>query len=113
MTDETHPDLPGLTRAASDIISVRRVFGEPYEHGGTLVVPVAKVMGWHGVAGAHADARAGIRGGHGGPGAPDGPGAGRPGGDRGGPAADGAPEEPDAPRAHGGDGGPGAGSGAT
>ena len=41
MTDETHPDLPGLTRAASDIISVRRGFGEPYEHGSTLVVPVA------------------------------------------------------------------------
>lgn len=63
MTDETHPDLPGLTRAASDIISVRRVFGEPYELGGTLVVPVAKVMGWHGVAGAHGDARLGVRGG--------------------------------------------------
>jgi large subunit ribosomal protein L35 len=69
MTDETHPDLPDLTRAASDLISVRRVFGEPYQHGSTLVVPVAKVMGWHGVAGAHADARVGIRGGHGGPGA--------------------------------------------
>ena len=67
MTDETHPDLPGLTRAASDIISVRRVFGEPYELGGTLVVPVPKVMGWHGVAGAHADARLGVRGGHGSP----------------------------------------------
>lgn len=70
MTDETHPDLPGLTRAASDIISVRRVFGEPYELGGTLVVPVAKVMGWHGVAGAHADARLGVRGGRGGHGGP-------------------------------------------
>lgn len=71
MTDETHPDLPGLTRAASDIISVRRVFGEPYELGGTLVVPVAKVMGWHGVAGAHADARLGVRGGRGGHGPAD------------------------------------------
>ncbi|MBW0255696.1 hypothetical protein [Cellulomonas sp. PS-H5] len=112
MTDETHPDLPGLTRAASDIISVRRVFGEPYEHGSTLVVPVAKVMGWHGVAGAHADARVGIRGGHGGPG---GPGAGTPGPGEGGdaPADGGGAEQPDGPRSHGGDGGPGSAGGGT
>lgn len=90
MTDETHPDLPGLTRAASDIISVRRVFGEPYEHGSTLVVPVAKVLGWHGVAGAHADARVGIRGGHGGPGSAT-PGTGAGGG-----SADGAGGSADA-----------------
>jgi uncharacterized spore protein YtfJ len=61
MTDQTHLDLPALTRAASDIFSVQRVFGEPYERGGTLVVPVAKLVGSHGVAGAHADARLGIR----------------------------------------------------
>lgn len=78
MTDETHPDLTAMTRAASDIFSVQRVFGPAYERGGTLVVPVAKLVGSHGVAGAHADARLGIRkgapGGSGGPGGPDGPG---------------------------------------
>jgi uncharacterized spore protein YtfJ len=43
----TTPQIdPGaLTRAASDALSVRRVFGEAYERGGTLVIPVAKVLG--------------------------------------------------------------------
>lgn len=68
MSDETHPDLSALTRAASDIFSVQRVFGEAYERDGTLVVPVAKLVGSHGVAGAHADARLGIRRGEGGTG---------------------------------------------
>jgi uncharacterized spore protein YtfJ len=61
MTVQTHPDLAATTRAASDIFSVQRVFGPAYERDGTLVVPVAKLVGSHGVAGAHADARAGIR----------------------------------------------------
>jgi uncharacterized spore protein YtfJ len=34
-----------LLNGARDAISVRRVFGEPIEHGGVLVVPVAKVGG--------------------------------------------------------------------
>lgn len=113
MTDETHPDLPGLTRAASDIISVRRVFGEPYEHGSTLVVPVAKVMGWHGVAGAHADARVGIRGGHGGPGSTT-PGSGEGGGPADGGSDGGTGGQgggTGGPAGHGGDGGPGDGAG--
>lgn len=108
MTDETHPDLPGLTRAASDIISVRRVFGEPYAHGDTLVVPVAKVLGWHGVAGAHADARVGIRGGHGGAG---GPGSAGPGEDGGASADAATPDGAGGPAGHGGDGGPGVDAG--
>ncbi|MCG7285533.1 hypothetical protein MHY85_06015 [Cellulomonas sp. ACRRI] len=110
MTDETHPDLPGLTRAASDIISVRRVFGEPYELGGTLVVPVAKVLGWHGVAGAHADARLGVRGGHGGHGGPGQGGSGSGGTDAGGTDAGGTGDEgPDGQRGPSAEGAPGAG----
>jgi uncharacterized spore protein YtfJ len=67
MPDDTRFDLSALTRAADDLISVRRVFGEPYEHEGTLVVPVAKAMGSHAVADAFGDARLGLRrGGHGG-----------------------------------------------
>ncbi|MGV8965481.1 MAG: hypothetical protein ACOH2F_04305 [Cellulomonas sp.] len=38
-------DASAVTRAASDALSVRRVFGEAYEHNGTWVIPVAKVMG--------------------------------------------------------------------
>jgi uncharacterized spore protein YtfJ len=34
-----------LLSGARDAISVRRVFGEPIEHEGTIVVPVAKVGG--------------------------------------------------------------------
>jgi uncharacterized spore protein YtfJ len=34
-----------LLSGARDAISVRRVFGEPIEHEGTVVVPVAKVGG--------------------------------------------------------------------
>lgn len=84
MTEETHPDLAATTRAASDIFSVRRVFGPAYERDGTLVVPVATLVGSHGVAGAHADARVGIRKGAPGPHAPGehGPGDDRSGGDR-------------------------------
>ncbi len=38
-------DLAALTRAVLDALTVRRVFGEAYERGGVLVVPVAKVLG--------------------------------------------------------------------
>ncbi|VTR78609.1 hypothetical protein [Cellulomonas hominis] len=61
MPDDSRLDLSALTRAADDLLSVRRVFGEPYEHEGTLVVPVAKVMGGHAAADAHGDARLGLR----------------------------------------------------
>ncbi|MEN5075030.1 hypothetical protein ABE437_14515 [Isoptericola cucumis] len=48
MTDDTRsfvPDLARLTDAADDSFSVRRAYGEPYEHQGQLVIPVAKVWG--------------------------------------------------------------------
>ncbi|MCA5894929.1 hypothetical protein LEP48_16470 [Isoptericola sp. NEAU-Y5] len=48
MTDHTRsysPDLERLTDAADDSFSVRRAYGEPYEHQGHLVIPVAKVWG--------------------------------------------------------------------
>ncbi|BDZ43812.1 hypothetical protein GCM10025865_31110 [Paraoerskovia sediminicola] len=48
MTEDTRtfsPDLSRLTDAADSSFSVRRAFGEPYEHQGTLLVPVAKVWG--------------------------------------------------------------------
>ena len=38
-------DPSAMTRAASDSMSVRRVFGEAYAHNGTWVVPVAKLVG--------------------------------------------------------------------
>ncbi|ROS77238.1 hypothetical protein [Cellulomonas sp. PhB143] len=48
MTEETRtytPDLTRLTQAADESFSVRRAFGDAYEHNGTVVVPVAKVWG--------------------------------------------------------------------
>lgn len=45
-TTSNPPFDPGaMTRAASDAMSVRRVFGEAYEHNGVWVVPVAKLIG--------------------------------------------------------------------
>jgi len=38
-------DPVAITRAASDALNVRRVFGEAYERDGTWVIPVAKMMG--------------------------------------------------------------------
>ncbi|RMI08988.1 hypothetical protein [Cellulomonas triticagri] len=61
MPDESRPDLAALTRAASEALSVRRVFGEPYEVDGTLVVPVGKVIGSYGLAAAAGGARLGLR----------------------------------------------------
>jgi len=46
--DSTHSpqvDPGALTRATSDALSVRRVFGEAYERDGAQVIPVAKVLG--------------------------------------------------------------------
>lgn len=39
------PDLGRLTDAADDSFTVRRAYGEPYEHEGQLLIPVAKVWG--------------------------------------------------------------------
>jgi uncharacterized spore protein YtfJ len=50
----THHASPGdapavdpahITQAARDTLSIRRAFGEPYERGGALVIPVATVWG--------------------------------------------------------------------
>ena len=38
-------DPAHITHAARDTLTVRRVFGESYERGGTLVIPVATVWG--------------------------------------------------------------------
>ncbi len=38
-------DHGAITRAVRDLLTVRRVFGEAYERGGVLVIPVAKVLG--------------------------------------------------------------------
>lgn len=59
--DDPHAGLPELTRAASDVFSARRVFGEPYERDGVLVIPVAKVIGSHGVGAASGEGRLGTR----------------------------------------------------
>jgi len=40
-----------LLQGAKDAITVRRVFGEPIEHEGVVVVPVAKVAGGGGGGG--------------------------------------------------------------
>jgi uncharacterized spore protein YtfJ len=45
MAQSTQFDPAEITRAASDVCNVRRVFGEAYEHEGTTVIPVAKVLG--------------------------------------------------------------------
>jgi uncharacterized spore protein YtfJ len=42
---EWTPDLGRLTQAADDAFTVGRVFGQAYEHQGTLVIPVARVLG--------------------------------------------------------------------
>jgi uncharacterized spore protein YtfJ len=38
-------DPSGVTQAVSDTLNVDRVFGEPYEHAGTTVIPVARIVG--------------------------------------------------------------------
>ena len=39
----------------SDAISVRRVYGEPYEKDGLTIIPAAKVFGGGGGGGGHDD----------------------------------------------------------
>lgn len=43
--DQQRFDTEAVTHAASDTLTVRRVFGEAYEREGVLVVPVARVLG--------------------------------------------------------------------
>lgn len=43
-----HVDVEHITRAAQEVLTVRRVFGEAYERDGTLVIPVATVRGMTG-----------------------------------------------------------------
>lgn len=38
-------DINGVLSGAQDALTVRRVFGEPYERDGLTVIPVAKVCG--------------------------------------------------------------------
>ena len=44
-------DPATVVRVASEILSVKRVFGEPIEHDGVTIIPVAKVMGGSGGGG--------------------------------------------------------------
>jgi uncharacterized spore protein YtfJ len=38
-------DVEQLIADARDALTVKRVFGEPYEHNGITVLPVAKIQG--------------------------------------------------------------------
>ncbi|MCL2424005.1 MAG: hypothetical protein FWD11_08990 [Micrococcales bacterium] len=50
---DKHSFDPGqFTDAVKDVVSIRRVYGEAYERGDTLVIPVAKVMGGTGMGSA-------------------------------------------------------------
>ncbi|GAA3811171.1 spore germination protein GerW family protein [Cellulomonas soli] len=51
MPDTQRFDPTAIVRAASDTLTVRRVFGEAYERDGVLVIPVAKVIGGTGSGG--------------------------------------------------------------
>ena len=46
-------NLQDLTTTARDTLTVKRVFGEPYERDGVSVIPVAKVSGGGGGGGGH------------------------------------------------------------
>jgi uncharacterized spore protein YtfJ len=45
--------LEELTAAAKETLTVRRVFGEPYERDGVAVIPAARVAGGGGGGGGH------------------------------------------------------------
>ena len=45
-------DIASVLSGAQDAITVRRVFGEPYERDGVTIIPVAKVSGGGGGGGA-------------------------------------------------------------
>ncbi len=56
MSEQHRIDLSALTHAASEALSVRRVFGEAYETDGALVIPVAKITGGNALAGGRGSA---------------------------------------------------------
>ena len=59
-------DPAQFTDAVRDVVSIRRVYGEAYQRGETLVIPVAKVMGGSGLGtggGKHDDGHDGGGGG--------------------------------------------------
>lgn len=59
-------DVKETIEAARDSLTVRRVFGEPYEHDGVTVIPAASVQGGGGGgSGDQADGKAGSGGGFG------------------------------------------------
>lgn len=54
MTENTRawtPDLSQFTTAVDESLSTGRVFGTPYEHAGSMVIPVAKIAGGTGTGG--------------------------------------------------------------
>ncbi len=53
MPDEHRFDLSAFVQQAGDAFTVRRVFGEAYEREGTLVIPVARLVGGNGLASGH------------------------------------------------------------
>ena len=65
-------DAKEILEHARDALTVRRVFGEPIERGGVLVVPVAKVMGGAGSGAGEEGGAGGWGGGWGGAAAPAG-----------------------------------------
>lgn len=44
-------DIDALLNSATDAMTIKRVFGEPIEHAGALVIPVAVVVGGGGGGG--------------------------------------------------------------
>lgn len=49
MTDHPENTAKAPIEAARDVLSVRRVFGEPYQHGDATIIPVAKFLGGSGM----------------------------------------------------------------
>jgi uncharacterized spore protein YtfJ len=56
-------DVQGILSSARDAVTVRRVFGEPYERDGITVIPAAAVMGGAGGGSGQDDEGAGGGGG--------------------------------------------------
>ncbi|HEY0119125.1 MAG TPA: hypothetical protein VGC04_10120 [Cellulomonas sp.] len=62
MPDEHRSDLSAFVQQVGDAFTVRRVFGEAYEREGTLVVPVARLVGGNGLASGHGTSELGDHG---------------------------------------------------
>ena len=56
-------DIMETISAARDAITVKRVYGEPYERNGVVVIPAAAVQGGGGGGGGEADGQSGSGGG--------------------------------------------------